>query len=665
MSEKSESKSGAPAAASRSVAAVVAIVIVFLIVLAVNAIAGFLNGRADLTEDSLYTLSNGTKQILSRLEAPVTVRYYATDKTDFMTPSELSMSRRVEELIREYVKNSKGKLAFKKLNPEPDTDDEDSAVLDGVQKGISRESGTEITMGLAVECLDAKEVIPFIPARPETMLEYDLSRAIASVHDGKKAKIVVMTSMAVGGGAPTNFQAPPPQPWVAYSELQRDYEVETLPATSTVIPEGTNLLVVLHPYDITDEGQYAIDQYLLKGGNVMVAVDPMLFASRMMGSGNPMMGGTPGPPPASNLNKLFPAWGITYDDARVVADNAYPTQIRDGVSPTVLSLSRKALNREDAITQNLNDLFLIAPGGFTVAAPEGVTATTLVESSKDIQLVASFDADPTQKEAIERVRQNFKALGENRVLAVKLRGSFKSAFPDGKPKPADEAQEEEEKEKEEDAAAADKKEGDAEKKDGAKEEEKDNSLKQSEKEGVVVAIADVDFLYDEFAVQKMQIMNQVLIQPMNGNLTAFQNVVEQLSGATELSDIRSRSSVRRPFTKLSEWLKDAESKHMAEFKKFDQQKRDAEQEINGILAARQGDVKEAIMSPEVQQKVEQLRKDMVDYSRNAREINKEIKREFDWRQNVIKLGNAVAMPLLVIVFGVGLALFRRAQTAAR
>ncbi len=658
MSEKATTKPSSAAPVSRSLAAVIAIVIVFCIVVAINAIAGFLNGRADLTQDHLYTLADGTKKILGRLEAPVTVRLYTTDSKEFMTPSELSMSRRVEELIREYVKNSKGKLTFKKLNPEPDTDAEDSAVLDGVQAGASRESGQEITMGIAVECLDAKEVIPFVPARPETMLEYDLSRAIAAVHDGKKSKIVVMTSMAVGGGPPTNFQAPPPQPWVAYSELEKDYQVETIPGTSTVIPEGTDLLVVLHPYDITDEGQYAIDQYLLKGGRVITAVDPMLFASRFMAAGNPMMGGAPGPPPSSNLAKLFSAWGIGYDDTRVVADSRYPTQIRDGVAPTVLSLSREALNKDDVVTQYLNDLFLITPGAFTVTAPDGVTATTLASTSKDIQLVATFDADPTQKEAIQRIRENFKSLNESRVLAVKLKGNFKSAFPDGKPKSAADADKKDEDKK--DGEKDDKKDADK-----PKEEEKDTSLKQSEKEGVVIAIADSDFLYDEFAVQKMQVMNQVIIQPMNGNLTAFQNMVEQLSGASELSDIRSRSSVRRPFTKLNEWLKEAESKHMAEYKKFDSQKREAEQEINNILAAKPGDIKEAIMSPEVQQKVEQLRKDMVDYSKKAREINKQIKKDFDWRQNVIKLGNAVTMPLLVIAFGIGLYFFRRSQTAAR
>ena len=196
-----------------------------------------------------------------------------------MSPSERASARRVQDLLNEFVQaapakeveiaNAEGEfetkrvkmLTVKKFNPEPNTDAEDSAIIDGLQAGASGETGNELYFGLAVQSLDQNEAIPFIPARPETLLEYDLSRAISTVHGGKAKKIVMMTSMPVSGGFGGNFQAPPQQPWMLYEQLVRDYEVEVIPTSATEIPEDTTTLIVIHPYDITDDGQFAIEPW--------------------------------------------------------------------------------------------------------------------------------------------------------------------------------------------------------------------------------------------------------------------------------------------------------------------------------------------------------------------------------------------------------------------
>lgn len=650
--------------------AIIGVVVVFLIAIFVNFIAGAVGLRADLTENNLYTLSDGTKSILKRLDTPVEIRYYANDTSDFMTPAEQAYSLRVEELLSEYQKAAGGTVRVKKLNPEPSTDAEDSAILDGLQRGMSQMSGGEIFLGIAVTCVDETETLPFLPARPETLLEYDLTRAIARVHDGAGSVVRIMTTMQIGGGFSGNPMggggATPP--WFFVEDLRKDFTVEFLPATATEIPADTETLIVLHPYDVADEAQFAIDQYLLKGGKVIVAVDPSFFYARAMGAGggNPMMGGGGGgPAPNSNLAKLFTAWGVDYDDTKVVADLKHSTEImRQGYFvPTFITLNQDSMPADDPIVNFVSNAQFLAPGGFLITPPEGVTKTDLVVTSTETQLVGAFEADPTQEEAIRSLRENFEPSGTSFSIISRLSGNFTTAFPEGDPGATDDP---ENAEAPEDSAEEDEKEGE-EKAAEETEAKQDDSLKASEKEGIVLLISDVDFLYDAVCVQLSTIpgLNIRIPQPLNGNLSLAQNAIDQLSGDPALINIRSRGSSRRPFTKLNEWLSEAESKFRGELSQFEDKARDAEQRINDILSQTPGDVQDALLSLEVQSELETLREQQVEMNRKVRELNKEMKRDFDLAQMLIKLITTGLMPALVILVGVFLAVSRRLRTAAR
>ena len=282
------------------------------------------------------------------------------------------MARNVENLaggIR--AQGPRTDLTVKRFDPEPDTDAEDNAVFDGLQQGMSQQTGNPIYFGtFGGSASTGRKPFPFIPNRPESLLEYDISRAILRAHDGANDKIRILTSMQIGGGFSGNMQAPMTPPWFLVQDLKRDYDVEFLPATVTEIPGDTDVLILLHPHDVGDEAQFAIDQYLLKGGRVIAAVDPNFFASRFMSPqpGNPMMGqqGGGGPPPSSNLDKLFDAWGVKYVDNKVLADTVFQTQIATGYSPTILSLPQEAMNGEDPVTMQLSDVFLVMPGAFEI-----------------------------------------------------------------------------------------------------------------------------------------------------------------------------------------------------------------------------------------------------------------------------------------------------------
>lgn len=685
MSESNQSKSRAK---DRRNNALIGLAVVFVIVLLVNFLAGRLSLRADLTEYNTYTLSEGTENILNELDTPVEIRFYVTDDSKVMSPGERTRVRRVEDMLNEFVREApvkeleltnedgefetqkKKMLTVEKLNPEPNTDAEDSAIIDGLQAGMSGETNNEVYFGIAVKCLDQSEVIPFVPARPETMLEYDLARAISSVHGGKDKKIVVMSSMSIGGGFSGNFQAPPQQPWMFYEQLGRDYEVEVIPATSTEIPENTATLIIVHPHDITDEAQFAVDQYLLQGGNVIAFVDPNFFYSRALAQGQPQMPGMPpqgGPPPTSDLNQLFQAWGVKYDPNRVLADLDFGSEIirRGNFSPTFLTLDRKALGSDssdpgltDPMTNMLNQLNMLTPGAFEIDPPDGIEVDRLVLSSETNQLVGSFDADPTQDGAADRIRENFENYGKRRALVARLTGEFKTAYPEGNPAKQDEedaAEESAEENAEEDDAEAE------------EAEETGDFLKKSAAPGRVLLIADVDFIYDANVVRRNQIpgLNIVIPEMLNENLTLVQNAAEQMSGDPDLIKVRSRTTVRRPFTRQNEWYREAQEKYAAEVTEFREKAKEAETRLNEILSATPENIDQALLSPEVQNEMRKLQEEEIQFRKRERELQKEVTREFRRKLATYKFGNALLMPIIVILFGIGLALYRRKLVAAR
>ncbi|MEM1444153.1 MAG: GldG family protein [Verrucomicrobiota bacterium] len=653
-----------------------------------NYIFGQFAFRKDLTEYKVFTLSDGTKNILAGLDTPVEIRYYVTDDGDVMSPSERSSARRVQDLLDEFVRaapakeveiaNAEGEfetkrvkmLTVKKFNPEPNTDAEDSAIIDGIQRGSSGESGNELYFGLAVQSLDQSEAIPFIPARPETILEYDIARAISSVHGGKEKKITIMTTMPVNGGFSGNFQAPPQQPWMLYEQLVRDYDVEVIPTGVTEIPEDTTTLIILHPYDITDEGQFAVDQYLLQGGNVLAFVDPNFFYARAMAQQQPQMPGMPpqgGPAPTSDLDKLFQSWGVTYDSNRVLADLDFGSEIirRGNFSPTFLTLERQALGSEssdpglnDPMTRMLNQLNMLTPGAFEIDPPEGIEVDRLVLTSEMNQLVGSFDADPTQEGGAERIREDFEPYGKRRVLVARLSGEFKTAFPDGDPSaPAkEETEEKEDAEGEETAEGGD---------DAA--EETPESLREPTAPGRVILVSDVDFIYDANVVRRNQIpgLNIVIPELLNENLTLVQNAAEQLSGDPDLINVRSRTSVRRPFTKQNEWYREAEEKYAVEVAEFSAKAAEVEARLNEIVSATPENIDQALLSPEVQAELRKLEEQGIEFSRRERELQKEVTKEFRRKLATFKFGNTLIMPAIVILFGIGLAIARRKRVAAR
>jgi len=623
----------------------------FLILLAIAAIGNSLKVRLDLTEEKLYTLSDGTRKVLSKIDSPVTIRFYCTQSQNDMPVFLKNYAKRVEDLLSEYRQASKGKITILKFDPKPDTEAEDSARLDGVE-GRSLSSGglinleDKIYLGLAVACLDAKETIPFLDPSREKLLEYDLTRAISKVISNTSRQVGVMSGLPVFGQPGMNpmMGSRGTPPWLFIQELRRDFQVREVSTSVESIDEDLDVLVLIHPTKLSDKTLYALDQFVLRGGKLVAFLDPLSIADSRGAMNMQMMMQRTG----STLGKLLTTWGLNFDINKVLADKTFMTRISRGQGqsaqePTWLTLTSEGINRDDVVTADIDQLLLPAPGVFTGTPAEGLSQDILLHSSKNSDLM-----DRTMVQFGANINNDFKPSGKVFTLALRLRGKFKTAFPDGPPK---------------DDTSAD---ANKDKKD-AKDTAKPDSLKESEKEGVVVLVGDSDMLYDHFCFRIQNFLGQQLVSPLFGNLAFAQNVIEQLLGDNDLISVRSRAVKSRPFTVVRDMQAQAEEKYLARIRQLQQDVKDAQARIDELTrhAGQKDDQQRFILPPEAEKEIADLRVKIATANKELRQVRRDLRRDVDALETKIKWLNIAGMPLLVALVGLGLAIANRKKTAAK
>lgn len=594
------------------------------------------NRGADFTENKVHTVSSGTRAILTELDTPVVIRYYASRSTDYM-PEELKLHmRRVDDLLKEYTSLAKGKLRVDNLDPQPDTDAEDSANLDGING--QRMNDQNLYFGLAISCLDRTSVIPFIDPREETMLEYKVSKAIAEVTTPTKPKIGVMSALDLKG-APAMMPGQQPTPgWVIYQQLKQSYDVvDVAMGSATIDPKEIKVLLMFHPAGITPVAEFAVDQYLLGGGTVVACLDPFSVAAKMSGGGNPMMGQQESPT-TSTLPTLLSAWGVTFESSQVLADPPLATKLGgDRVGLAVLTLGKDSMPQKDnVITKDLGSVTLFLPGAFTVTGSAGITANTLIKSTTHAGFVDALKASQLDPSLGRKLKSNGTAYD----LVTHLNGTFKTAFPEGKPK-----------------AESDKKPED---KDAAK----PTFLKEATAPGNVFLIGDVDAFYDRFAYNVQNFGGTQMATPSNGNATLLFNLLDQATGSKHLIGSRSRSAISRPFTVVQKMESDFNQTVGVKIEEFQAKQKAAQQKLSE-LQAQKSRGSELYLSPAQEAEIKKLRQEQVEYAKLVREQEKELRRQKDKLAAKITLLNVAAVPTLVVLLGLALYIKRRSATRAR
>ena len=635
-----------------------------VILLSVNLIASsaLRDAKIDLTKEGLYTTSEGTRKALRAIDEPIDIRVYFSKKLGEAAPNYGKMFERVRTLLDQYSDIARGKLKVSFLDPEPFSDAEDRAVAAGL-KGIRlNQEGDMGYFGLAgSNSTDTESSIPFISTDRERFLEYDVTKLIVTLANQTKRTVGLISGISMEGNPGHPMMGRPPTPPMLMLEQIREFlEVKSIAKDAKTIPPEIGVLMVVQPEGLSPETAYAIDQFALNGGKVIAFVDPVPEMNRQA---NPMMIMAQAPPDLAEFDKLLAAWGVAFDVKNVAADIARARRVQFGggarasVTEYVLwlGLDRQNLDEKDVLAGNIERLNF-ASAGFIDKAPGATTQFTPIISTTANAMQVPAESVSMMPDAVGLLR-NYKRGGKVLVLAARVSGEVKTAFPDGAPKPLAD-QSEADKEKDKDAAktpAADKK---------ADTPAASSTTKQLTSGNInVVVVADTDFLNDQFWVDVRDFMGQQVAIPNAHNAAFVVGALENLTGSDALISLRGRGISDRPFELVTELRRDAEERFRNKEQVLTTQLRDLQTKLAGL--EKQSDGENIVLSEKDQQEIEKFRGDMLAVRRELREVKRELRKDIDRLDGVLKFANIAAVPLLIGVVGFGWAAYRRRRTAAR
>ena len=612
----------------------------------------FRETRFDLTENRLYTLSQGTRNILASIDEPITLKLYLSRKLANELPVIGTYAMRVQEMLEEYARLAGGKLKVQVIDPEPFSEEEDRAVAHGIQ-GVPMDNGTRtFYFGLVgINSTDDQATIPFFQTSREAFLEYDLTKLIYRL-DHPEAKVVgVISTLPFLGSGHGDFTQPPQPAWVMAEQIQQTFDLRRLDLDLEKIPREIDVLMVIHPKpdELPERTRYAIDQFVMRGGNLLLFVDPWSEVETPKGpeSRNPMA--TLQLKRESGLPRLLEAWGIEMEKGKVAADLQGAKRVRttdkDGRTmvidyPVWLDLTADNFNRDDVVTGELPSMVVASAGVLKRKGEvENDFTPLLITSDQAMEVSTSLlglFADPL------KLLDDYRPGGEPLVLAARVRGQFSSAFPDGLPKgknpPAGEKNEETE--------------GDAPK------EERPAHLASAEQEANIIVVADTDLLADRFWVRVQNFLGSRIGVPLASNDAFVVNALDNLTGSSDLISVRSRGKVSRPFTRVEALQQEAELRFREKERQLEQRLQETERKIAALQEQKPG--KNAlILSEEQKAEIEGFLQEKIRIRKELREVQHQLRKEIEALEARIEFVNIVLLPLLIGIGGVAVALYRR------
>ncbi len=614
------------------------VLILLAILIAVNVIVSNMRARVDLTEENLYTLSDGTRNVLKQIERTVTLKLFFSSSEPAVPMPLKSYADQVTDLLHEYRKAAGNKIKIEHYDPRPDSDAEEWAQKYGIQGQQLGLMGPMIYFGLIVVAGDAEQQVPSLDPRTQQMLEYNLTRTIYRVTHPRKPAIGVMSSLPVLG-QPQQPMMPgqppePSQPWTSFADLRHDYDLREVDVDVESISDEISALVLVHPKQLSPKTLFAIDQFVLKGGRLMAFVDPLCLADLER---QPQTSPYQRPSAASDLPELFRAWGVGYNAAEVVADMSAATRVRaadNRVEDSLvwLSLGRAHINRDDILTTQLENVLLPFAGSFSDLTGNDVTFTPLLSASTESGTVNAMSA----QYGAEALRRQFRKGGAALPLAVRLSGTFKTAFPEGAPASPDP-----------DAVKTE---------DGESTEEEPAQLQSGR--SAIILVADTDLLADRFCVQEINFLGMRGQQPINDNLNLLANAVEQVGGSSDLIGIRSRGTFSRPFDRVLALEQKARDAWQTREQELTLRLQETQQQLRELQNQKETSQR-FILSPQQQAAIEQFHARELEIKKELKEVRKNLRRDIEMLGIRIKAINIALMPLLVALGGVGYGLSRR------
>ncbi len=655
------------------------VVIAVALVFAVAIISLLPGWRIDLTEDNLYSLSDGTRNIVASLEHPIELMFFYSDSAIEDLPQIRSYGTRVQELLREIVIASNGRLSMSVIDPEPFSEDEDLATQYGVQAVPVTQGGEAIYFGLVVIQTDADgggpvvvpvlETMPLIRPDQEQFLEYEFLKLITRVGNPDLPVVGLLTELDIDGGFnPIMGQATPP--WMVMDFIRQLYEVRRVDIAADDIDVDIDLLMIVHPQDLSQQMLYAIDQHVMRGGKTMVFLDPSADSMVTRSpQGNLIPAGM-----SSDLPGLLAAWGIAYASDKVLTDSDLALRVRMGQNQQpeahlgMLGVHRENLAGDDIITNRLEAINFSSTGAIASAENANTVFEPLIQSSTNAMLMdAGFLEDVSDPSILF---DEFVSAQQSFVIAARVSGVIDSAFPDGRPvvEEADvEAVEETDVEDSEvdESDSAEATEADAstgvDEDPGAEREESPvaEHIASSNGEVNIVIFADTDMLSDRLWVQVAQFLGQRIPQPFANNGDIVINTLDNLSGSADLVSIRSRGTYSRPFTRVLNLQRKADDRLRIEESELLDRLTETEAALAELNQTEDGQLIGQI-TPEIQAEIDQFNAELLDTRRRLRDVQFQLSEDIEQLGSRLKAINTGLIPILLTLLLLG-ASYLRAQ----
>ena len=616
--------------------------------------------RVDLTEDNLYSLSEGTRSIVSSLEEPIEIMFFYSDSATEDIPQIRSYGTRVQELLREIVIASNGNLRLNMIDPEPFSEEEDLATQYGIRAVPVTQGGEGVYFGLVVTQDSASEV-PLLMQASETMqlirpdqeefLEYEFMKLITKVANPDRTVIGLLTQLDIDGGFdPVSGQGT--QQWMIMDLIRQLYEVRRVDITGDSIDGEIDILMIVHPQGLSDQILYAIDQHVMRGGNTMLFLDPNAdsMVSRSV-QGNLIPAGM-----SSELPGLLAAWGIDFDNSKVLADNeqALRVMMGQGQRPVphlgMLGVQRNFLTQDDIITNRLETINMSSAGAISQAEGAGTTFEPLIVSSSDAMLMERTFVESVTDPSV--LFDEFESANQSFVIAARVSGIVESAFPEGRPELIEEPTEEVSEAESTDpgGSAGNPADTDATMDDAEEEIERAVEHIASSNGSVnIVAYADSDVLTDRLWVQVSQFLGQRIPQPFANNGDIVINTLDNLSGDADLSSIRSRGRYSRPFIRVLDLQRQADDRLREEEAELLDRLAESEAALAQLNQDEDGNPI-GQLTPEIQTEIDRFNEEMLETRRRLRDVRFQLTEDIEQLGTNLKAANTALIPILLTIF---------------
>jgi ABC-type uncharacterized transport system involved in gliding motility auxiliary subunit len=592
--------------------------------------------RLDLTQHRLYTTAAGTERILASIREPINLYFFFSEKTAAQLPQLKTYGVRVREFLEELAARSGGRLHLHVIDPQPFSEEEDRASELGVRGTPVGAAGTQFYFGLAgTNATDGHAAIEFFDPNKEQFLEYDVVKLVYQLANPKKPVVAWLSSLPMGPGFDQQ-SGQMREPWVVYSEAQQLFDLRPLAPGATRIEPDVNVLVLVHPKDLSPATQFAIDQYALRGGHILVFVDPLAQTdqSGAAEAGNPMA--AMGADKSSHLAALLSAWGVQFNPGEVVADRGHALSVtmRQGEQPVthlgILGLDKGSFTADDVITAGLSNVNVATAGYLEPVKGAQVRFEPLLQSSSDAQPlpVARFRMlfDPAT------LRDGFKPTGRRYTIAARISGNVHSAFPAGPPA-------------------------------GVTLAPGETDLKASARPLSLVVFADTDLLSDYLWVREQNFFGQRLTQAWASNGDLVQNALDNLAGSTDLISVRGRASFTRPFERVEKLRRAADDRFRAKEQELERQLRETEDKLTA-LHSKGGNQSALIITPEQEQEIEHFQTEKLRIRKELRAVRAGLDADIKGLGATLKVINIIVVPALFAVVALLMAVWRRRRRMA-